>query len=349
MMHINRIAPALLLALLCAAPRAEIAMGMIGDSMTDEYLLAPNPARTDLAAYSWVQILARTRGQQFDFGAYRAPKDYWPDRRDAGYEYNWAKVGAAASATARLRIAQIWKMRTDSAFMGSSYLQEQAAGLAPYIASGEVKYAFVGAGSNDFFYRTSTFSLAGSAKPLNELDIDDVFIEDVAHSVLLAVDTLLASGDVKVVMALIPMGTAEEGGGSPEILAGIAAANVILIEGARRRGIPTVDLFGFAQDPARSRPDGGIVIAGQVIPLDSAASDADLVPRGTTGAGACNSKDLCAGPQHALRYRAEDGLHPNTAIQGLVANEVLKALNAAYGTGVELLTDAEIMALTANQ
>ena len=50
-----------------------------------------------------------------------------------------------------------------------------------------------------------------------------------------------------------------------------------------------------------------------------------------------------------LRYRAEDGLHPNTVIQGLMANEVLKALNAAYGAGIELLTDEEILALTVNQ
>jgi len=349
MKRAGQIALIVLLGLVCGAGRAEIRMGLIGDSMTDEYLLAPNAARTDLAAYSWVQILARLRPGQFDFGSYRAPKDYWPDRRDAGYEYNWAKVGAAASATARLRIAQIWQMRTDSPFMGSAYLDEQAEGLAPYIARGEVDYAFVGAGSNDFFYRTTSFSLTGSAKPLKQLDIDAIFVEDVAHSVLLAVDTLRAAGAVKVMMALIPMGTAEGGGGSPEVLAGIAAANEILAEGARRRGIATVDLFGFARDPARSRPDGSIVIGDRVIPFDSAATDADLVPRGTPGAGACNSKGRCAGPQHVLRYRAEDGLHPNTVIQGLMANEVLKALNAAYGAGIELLTDEEILALTVNQ
>ena len=76
---------------LISGAQAALNMGMLGDSLTDEYLPAPNFSHTDLAAYNWVQILSLTRADYFNFGEYRGEDDYWPDRRDAGFEYNFAK------------------------------------------------------------------------------------------------------------------------------------------------------------------------------------------------------------------------------------------------------------------
>jgi hypothetical protein len=125
--------------------------------------------------------------------------------------------------------------------------------------------------------------------------------------------------------------------------------NDILLAGAKERDIAVVDLFGFSQDPERTNDDLSVNIADKVLTIDSAATEEDLVPAGTPGAGACNSAEKCAGLSHADNYRAEDGLHPNTLIQGLIANQVLTALNEKYDLGVELLSEEEIMALTANQ
>ena len=149
----------LLLAMQLAASAAwagdTLNMGMLGDSLTDEYLPAPNRAHTDLAAYNWVQILAIARSDRFHFGEFRGADNFWPDTRDAGYEYNWAKAGTAASPATRLRIARIFKMQTTNRFMGSTYLGNQVVGLAPYVKSGAVDVVFIGAGSNDFFYHTN--------------------------------------------------------------------------------------------------------------------------------------------------------------------------------------------------
>lgn len=322
-------------------------MGMLGDSLTDEYLPAPNPANTDLAAYNWVQILALTRAQHFNFGEFRGPDNYWSDVRDAGFEYNWAKVGTAASSATRLRIARIFKMKAQSPFMGSSYIQQQVIGMAPYVQRGEVNVVFIGAGSNDFFYQTSNFTMSGKAQPLKNAVISQDFVDSVAGSLLAAVDSLQAAGDVKVLLALVPMGTASEDNGSVEaVLAGIAAVNEILVAGASERGVGVVDLFGFASDPERSNADGSVNIGGMALAIDSAATEADLAPGDGRQTAACNSAELCALPSHANHYRAEDGLHPNTAIQGLIANQVLQALNENFAAKIELLTDEEILSLT---
>ena len=61
---------------------AQINMGAMGDSITDEYL-KPNPAgnryNTDLAAHSWLEIVAQTRPTYINFGTYAPPGGTpWP-------------------------------------------------------------------------------------------------------------------------------------------------------------------------------------------------------------------------------------------------------------------------------
>ena len=331
------------------AASEQITMGLLGDSLTDEYLPAPNRAHTDLAAYNWVQILALARKDSFNFGRFRGADNYWPDTRDAGFEYNWAKVGAAASPATRLRIARMFNMATSNRFMGSTYLGNQVVGLLPYLRNDEVDVVFIGAGSNDFFYYSNDFTLSGSFKPKKNVVISPDFIDAVAGSLLAAVDIVRAAGASKVVLSLVPMGTASADDGSAAVLAGITEVNKILRAGARERDIAVVDLFGFATDRARSNADGSVTIAGNVLTIDSAATADHLVPADTAGAGACNSSGRCAGPGHADHYRAEDGLHPNTLIQGLIANQVLKAINEHYDLDLALLSDDEIVALTVDR
>lgn len=328
-------------ALLSSSAGAQARIGAVGDSLTDEYLPSPTLASTDLAALSWVQILEKLRSDQVDFGAYRPAPLYWPDSRHAGYEHNWAKVGAAASDATQVTVAGLltkWKIRVDGPFVGSAYLSALVTGLSSEIARGEIDFAVVAAGQNDFYYKANDFDVSGTASP-NGKSIPLSFIQGVAASVLNAVDRLLAAGNVKVVLALIPgaEGTAANGGRAQNVLNAIEQANGLLIAGAAQRGIPVVDLFGG-------------LVAGQdfhigniVIPFDSKASNSDLVF--ATSGGVCNSSLWCAGPSHAGKYRAEDGLHPNTIIQAKMANQVIGVLNEAYGAGITPLRDDEILGL----
>ncbi len=329
----------LALALMAASGAEAFTIGMVGDSLTDDYLGGSAPVNNDLAALSWGQILAAKRGNDVDFGAERAVGDPWDNVRYAGSETNWATSGGVASDNAVYRI-QGFPTPLPVTVAGTSYLSTQVAGLATQIASGQVSTAYIGIGSNDFFYHTSIFSPTGSFTPNPAAVIDQAFIDDVLNSILSGVDTLLAAGSVDLLLGLLPQGTA--GGSNPDILAGISAVNQGLLQGAAARGIATVNGYGWFSDPSRVDASGSISVGNLVIPPGPPASAADLSP---TGAGPCNSAGECATPSHALHFTAEDGIHPNTIIQGLIANEIIDALNSNFGHQIAPLSDTEILEL----
>jgi len=328
---------------------AQINMGAIGDSLTDEYLPAdPSTSQfhTHLAANSWLEILVQTRSNFINTGIYKDPTaSGWGDSRQFGYEFNWAKVGGAASRTSIIEVGP-WDFPIDG--LGSAYGDTEAAGLAQLISGGLVDTAFVGLGSNDFFYQSRNFTLDGTdiAKP--GLDTSNPVWQaasaaDIAGAILTHVDTLRFAGEVNIIQALIPPGTAS-GEQDAGVLAAINQANAILLSGALDRGIPAnavVDLWGWTDDPGRVNAQGNVRVGDLVVVANSEATDpADLA---SNGIGPCNSAGNCATLSHTKKYLAEDGLHPNTIIQALIANEVLKAMNSAYGTGIPLLTDDEIL------
>lgn len=332
-----RISLALLVLAFTWQAQAQVSIGAVGDSMTDEYLDSGTAANTDLAAYNWVEILAESRPGDLDWGEFRPPSSPWPDYRAGGYQHNHAKVAGTASDAARMKIDMIFfimEMEIDSALVGSKYVSDQVTGLL----AENVDIAVVAAGSNDYYYHTHHFDIGGNGSR-NSIDPDTAFNEDVAHSLLAHVDRLL-EGESAVLLAYIPPGTAGGEADQPT-LDGIAAANAILEAGAAERGIAMVDLYGYNQNE-----DGSVDFGGMHIPMYSIATEADLVPAGTPGAGKCRSDNLCAGPSHKQNFIADDGLHPNTIIQGLIANQVIDALNAGYGTAIAPLTEAEILAFT---
>ena len=322
-----------------ASASPAITLGMAGDSLTDDYLGGPADVNNDLAALSWGQVLLSARGTDFDFGDYKPVGEIWDNVRYSGSEYNWATSGGVASDNAVLNIVGL-PNPLPVTVSGSSVLSTQTAGLAQQIADGDVSTAYVGIGNNDFFYHTTSFDLAGNFIPNPDAVIDQAFIDDVAGSILTGVDTLRAAGPVDLLLGLLPPGTAGES--APEVIAGIDAVNDILREGAAARGIPVLDVFSWVDDPARVDPDGSVLIGDLVIELGTSATAADL---SLEGQGPCNSLDLCALPSHAENYIAEDGIHTNTLINGLIANEMIDALNASYGHSISPLSDAEILRL----
>ena len=332
----------LTLTCLTLSAQAQINMGMVGDSLTDDYLGGPARANNNLAAYSWGQILAETRGSDFNFGGYKSVADgSWDTMRYSGYEYNYATSGAAASDNSVQRLQGGAEIPVDAPWAsGSSYLSTQTTGLATHISNGQVDTVFVGIGSNDFFYRSSTFDFSGNSTLDDPVALDQADIDDISSSILTGVDTLIAAGNSDILLAFLPEGTA--GGVTPEVLAAIQAVNDILQQGASERGIATVDLWGWTTEEGRVNPDGSINVGGVQVTPGSAATEIDI---SASGVGPCNSEGLCALESHAQYYSAEDGLHPNTLIQGLIANEVIMALNNAYGHDIDTLTDQELLSV----
>lgn len=358
----------LLLMLTASTGLAQIKFGAIGDSLTDEYLEADsgNQFHTDIAADNWLEILASKRAADFDLGTYNAPPVLWDtsvnvnglmydDPRDYGHEHNWAKVGAAASRTSTMKVEfgeNILNIGLQAGLFGirSSYGDTMAAGIATQIIAGDVDTVYVGLGSNDFFYQTRQFDAAQNDYPRPEVDTNDPVWQDsiaadVSGAILQAIDTILSAGSVNIIVGELPLGTASGlgSGDDPGTLAAIAKTNVLLRAGVLSRGIPAdaiVDLFAYRNDPQRVNANDEVLIEGWVIPQNSVAQTSDLL---ATGAGPCNSAGLCARPSHGQKFIAEDGRHPNTIIQGLMANEIIAGLNSAYGAGIAPLTDVEIL------
>jgi hypothetical protein len=96
-------------------------VGALGDSYTDEYqFYGPHQSQ----ARSWLEILAATRA--VDFGPFTTDNQGEP--RNEGFAFNWARGGATSRDMVR----------------------DQLPGLAAQVRRGQVRYAWVFIGSNDF-------------------------------------------------------------------------------------------------------------------------------------------------------------------------------------------------------
>jgi hypothetical protein len=354
---------------------AAIDFGMAGDSLTDEYLAGATGDRAalNLAAKSWVEILAQTRSTDFNFGAYKSdPKNTWGGSRDTGYEYNYAKSGAVASDATRLQIGTNINapIKVSIAASGSSYLSTEingdadGIGLAGQVGAGKVGTAFIGIGANDFLFRTNLFNSSGASTPIPLANLNlPLAIAQISESILGSVDTLLNAAPAGTQLnLLVGMVRAQDAAGTDARALAIADAvdqiNAILVSGVASRkasgySIGTVDLWGWARDPNdphHYNADGSVRI-GDLTIMPGAVStnplDGDLVPAGTPGASTtlCNAQGMCASKQNATRLTTEPQPHPNTLIQALLANQIIDALNVNFGAGVQRLTDAEILAI----
>jgi hypothetical protein len=300
-------------------------VGVIGDSINDEYLY-----KTDAAALGWVQILSRSRSDYINFGTYESdPTVRGPGRYD-GYEYNWAEAGATAREGGMPFDPNIWDGK------------KQAAGLAQNISAGDIDIAVVHLGDNDVRFRT----FFGE-----EVGYDEIWEQDVVDSIFDSIGILQtasqqANKELSVIVSTIGLVPKE----TPAANESRARINSMIEERAAAEGIFSFKILSFFDGPER-KSQNGFQIGDLTITefVNKAGTDADdFVLEGTPGAGACNSKGLCAGPHHAKHLSADDTFgHLNTAVQGLMANEVIRAMNAsAPGLNIPELSDQEIVSFT---
>jgi phospholipase/lecithinase/hemolysin len=324
-----------LVASIMATPAWALDIGVLGDSISDEYLGVGHPVGltdgiTDFAAKNWVQILAQTRGGYLNFGALEMDDSVRGEPQNRGYAYNWARAGATATTPGILGSI------SGGLLPDFAPLANQTQGLLPSVQSGAVKTIFAGIGSNDYLVRNGVYGVI-PAQPLSGPAFD-AWESGLIDAIFAPLDALHAAGAQTILVGLIP-GTADSGANpSTELRDAIAHTNGLIEQAAQARGFTAVDWFAWSRE---RDANGDIVVGGLAIHPDGATQE-DLVPAGTPGAGPCNSEGMCAAPSHATHAFTEDGIHPNTIPQGLIANEILKALNAANGTAIPLLTTDEL-------
>lgn len=339
-----------------AASAQQIGLALLGDSIVDDYLGPSGPGNTNLAAGSFGQVMAETRGDIINFGAYKAPTndpaDAWDEIRNFGYEYNFATAGATASAqdfnfdaNGRFVSTEPGVIAPDQDYTETpivSNLANQIAGLTPYIQNGDIDAALISIGPNDIFFHTAVFDgVTGGSYDAPDAFIDQTLIDYIADAILDGIDALQAAGDIDIVLgelAEVPVYNQEE-------LDAIAAINDIIRVEAAAKGAVVIDLLEWSETGEKVDPETGNIIVGdvEVVYGSAAFKPIDTSPDGD--GVFCNYEGVCPLDSHATRFLAEDGIHLNTMMQGLLANEFITAMNVNFGYDIDIISDNELLTL----
>lgn len=275
--------------------------GILGDSNSDEYRGSANRGGDySNTTFNWAEQLQLSRGLYF------GPWENWGEPRRVGYEYNWARSGATTQ---------------------DMIDEGQHTGLAEQVAAGKVEYVFVWIGGNDFTAWNDNYQEIYDGT-LSDAELQ-VKVNSIIANITTAVDTILAAGDVRMVVATIgdqadipemidafpdPAKRQRVTDAINEVNAGVRA-----MAGARDIGIADVHQF-TADLLARVDKSGYLTVGGERIRF--------------TGRG---------NEPHYLRLDDSVG-HIGTVGSGIIANELfVKPFNEKYGLGLEPLSDEEIL------
>jgi hypothetical protein len=296
---------AVLMPFLVSNARAEIKLAIVGDSLSDEYA-----EETYGYAQNWVEQLVTYGIADAGPTAASAGVGDWGEPRRTGFAYNWARAGAVTQDLVD---------------------QGQVAGVVSQVAPEGITHVVAAIGANDFTPSgVNYFALYyGLATPEQ---IEQAISANLAI-VTNAMQTLKATG-AKVVWVNVP-----DYGVSPatrlyytdpvkreRVTTVIREIDDRLADLALAEGVPLVDFLGLAKAVfgENSAPNPTIELAG--IQLDLLASDDPV--------------------NHPNPYAAfvDDGVHPHTTVQGIMANLFLEAFNVGYGEHLPLFSEADILA-----
>lgn len=302
-------------------------IGVMGDSASDEYQFYHQDPLDRHFARNWVEILAATT--DLNFGTFTAADRGAP--RWQGYEYNWARTRSTAAATFNL---------PDGADFQPLTTLNQHLGLASQVAAGQVSLSAMLIGNNDFLqYFVDPTQPPPTAESLNAQ------VQAMATQALTAAGTVLAAdptGQSKMILFTIPdekwspaavqatQAAVAAGYATPEqvatLFAGLSLAtngyNQALIDFAALHSdrVAIADLHGLLDMlEAQVHNAGTLNIAGVDMNLDV--------------------------PGHELsNFWLDDGIHPGTLAQAMIANLFLDTLNARtdWGAFVPPLTGSAI-------
>lgn len=306
---VSRFAPAAacLSLAVSASTHAQVArVGVLGDSLSDEYL-----EESYSYANNWTMQLVQFRG--VDMGptapAAAAPDGTWGEPRRTGYEFNWSRYGADSS---------------DMLAAG------QHTGLAAQAASRGVTHAVMAIGANDFSPTTGAyFSIYWGLWSQSQIDS---YISAQIADVQTAITTLDAAGLHILLCNYVDFGIAPvtrqfygNATRRSRVAAVIAEVNRRLELTARRHRLVTLDLGSMA-----TAIFGTHTALRQFLTIGNV--QVQLFERDT------------AAHANPLAGFVDDGAHPHTTVQGVFANAILTALNTAWNAGLPPFTDHEILA-----
>jgi hypothetical protein len=275
-------------------------VGALGDSYTDEYQFYP-PDRT--FARNWVEILHATR--EVTFGPLSLKSRGEP--RDQGFAYNWARSDATST----------------------DMIQNQLPGLTQQVAKGQIRYASIFIGGNDYLQLLDGV-VSGQIPAADALPALEQTTATLETNFATAVNTLLAANSkVSLVVFTLPdvsfLPITRELATTPQAQLLLAAtsqaikqynASITAIAATSSR-IAEVDLAGITAQLASS-PTGTYSFGGQTIRLTGVGDD-----------------------YHD--FFLADGIHIGTIGQGIIADEFALAVDSHFGGQLFPPTPQEIV------
>jgi lysophospholipase L1-like esterase len=288
---------------------APIVLGVMGDSLSDEY----SEASYGAYAQNWVQQLAIYNLANLGPTAAAAgqPGGTWGEPRRRGYEYNWARAGASS---------------------GSLLSGGQHTGVAGQVPTKSITHAVLAIGANDFApggQGSAYYEIYNGNWPTETINN---YVNQRVANVTTALNTVLPTG-VKLALVNFPdysvapvtQALFNEPAKRDRVTAVIAQVNAALDSLTQAKQIPRIDLFGVAQTlfGTSAAPKTTLLLGNVTI---------NLAQTDTSG-----GSNPTAGFVH-------DGVHPNTTLQGLLANLFMRALDMGYDAGVPMFSEQEILA-----
>jgi lysophospholipase L1-like esterase len=279
---------------LLSAAHHLVRIGSLGDSYTDEYRFYP-PDRS--RARGWVEQLVNNK--RATFGTPSAKSRGTP--RLQGYANDWALSGAL-----------------------SSDLPAQTAGLAQQAAAGEIDYATIFIGGNDFLNTLETLA----TNPANAQSALITTAQNIVTNIETAVGTLLtSSANLKVVVTTLP----------PVSQLPIVAA---LVTDAESTAV--VQAADAAEIQVNSALTAFAASTQRVAIADFAGASAAFGASSTLKIGNTKINTTRPGDNPHDLFLA-DGLHLGTVGQGLLANVFINTIDTSFGAAILPLTNHQIL------
>ena len=258
-------------------------------------------------AMSWTELLVDLRGIDMGPTASQAGVGNWGEPRRTMYEDNWARYGAT----------------TDDAINTGQHIGAAEGGTLR-----NVSHIVIFIGGNDFGPAHGPYADVYDGNwTQNQIDAH------VGHKLANAeaiMDVAIASGAKVVIANLFDFGAMVSVERAYQDPAKRQLASAMYDEFsehveqmAMAREVPVLDMLALNRAIFGSHAENHeyLVIAGRNIKLNQ---------KGTDGT-----------PDRAF---VNDGTHPRTTIQGVWCNAFIEALNLAYDTGIQPLTETEILA-----
>jgi hypothetical protein len=310
-----------------AVAEAQVKLGVVGDSLLDEHFDQTGFGVNLGYSKNGFELIVDTG--QINAGSIGT----WGATRNNGYEYNWALAGST----------------TDS-LIGDS----QHTNLAAQIGSAGITKAVMIVGSNNLFPYLPTFANSGSLGSSYETIYEGLAsagqIENIAN---LAVDDVISAAQtLKNTGVDLIIATAPEYGISPfaksfytDPLKRDRVDDVMETYNQRATarltseiGVPVVDLYRMTKDiwGDHGAENSFFELGGVQIDLN-----------GTGGVALADVLNGSFNPAAVTSDTADafvhDGIHPNTAINGMFANLYLTAFNQEFGDSFALFTEQQML------